>query len=131
MGLGNTGILFLGAHRDLGGSCSLLSTGSSSPCIPSGHQSQGKEDTAVPREGLVGGWATLARSPGSSGAVPCFSGISSQGRGGRGGEGGAGRGGSESDPWPCLALPRSRRLAEAEGGRGVLLLGEKKRALSS
>lgn len=111
MGLGNTGILFLGAHRDLGGSCSLLSTGSSSLCIPSGHQSQGKEDTAVPREGLVGGWAMLARSPGSSGAVPCFSGISSQGRGGRGGR---------SRTWRVrvrpLALPCSASLQAL--GRG-------------
>lgn len=58
---GDTGILVLEGHRALGASCSSLSMGSSSLCIPSGHQSQGKEDTAVPREGLGGGWDTLAQ----------------------------------------------------------------------
>lgn len=53
--------LVLGGHRDLGGSCSSLSTVSSSLCIPSGHQSQGKEDTAMSREGLGGGWDRLAQ----------------------------------------------------------------------
>lgn len=80
-----------------------------------------KERRAQPREG----WP---RSPGSSGAVPCFPGISWEGSGGRGG--GAGRGGSEGDPWPCLALSPSRHLAECEGGRGWLLLGEKRALLS-
>lgn len=52
--MGTQGSWFWG-DRDLGGSFSSLSVGPSSLCIPSG-QSQGKEDTAVPREGLGGGW---------------------------------------------------------------------------
>lgn len=56
--------MVLGGHRGLGGSCSSLSVGPSSLCIPSGHQSRGKEGTAVPREGFAGGWDTLAQVPG-------------------------------------------------------------------
>lgn len=67
----------------------------------------------------------------ASGAVPCFAGVSLEDGGT--GRGGAGRGGSESGPWPRVALSRSSRLAEGEGGGrgggGALLLEEK--ALSS
>lgn len=106
----------LGGHMDLECSSFSLSMGSGGLCIPSGHQSQGKEDVAMPGEGTrqrgpcgrcrccgAGGWDTLrppwapcpctsGAGPGpqaASGAVPCFAGISLEGGGG-GGRGGAG-----------------------------------------
>lgn len=119
-----------GEHRDLGfgrtqksGGLFLLTVSGVQQCLHPFWPSEPRKRGHSPGRACGGlGHA----GPGLQAALepfPAF--LASPGKAAVGGEGGAGRGGSECDPWPCLALSRSRLLAEGDGGRGWLLLGKK------